>query len=40
MPKLLLRDSFLMHGLANSAETFVAEIARQFSLPKPGQPIK
>jgi hypothetical protein len=30
----------MVHGLANSAETFVAEITRQFSLPKPGQPTK
>ncbi|MFN5960296.1 MAG: vitamin K epoxide reductase family protein [Verrucomicrobiota bacterium] len=40
MPKLLLRDSIMMHGLANSAETFVAEITRQFSLPKSPAPPK
>ena len=40
MPKLLLRDSVIMHGLANSAETFVAEISRQFSLPKSPAPPK
>lgn len=40
MPKLLLRDSLIMHGLANSAETFVSEIARQFSLPKSPAPPK
>jgi len=34
MPKLLLRDSLIMHGLANSADTFVAEITRQFALTK------
>jgi protein-disulfide isomerase len=40
MPKLLLRDSIMMHGLANSAETFVSEIARHFSLPKSSLPRK
>lgn len=40
MPKLLLRDSLIMHGLANSAETFVAEITRQFALPKSPAPPK
>jgi hypothetical protein len=38
MPKLLIKDKVVMHGLPSSTKAFIDIIAKQFSLPQKSAP--